>query len=140
MAVVALIGTFFIGILVTAQVLITIFCGIPTTVRLDKAGFVRTKAVYAAHIKTIVVNLLGPLAGYYCVMKYFPASTEDVRTSFLAGCVTMIFFGFRCGRNQNNLSDYMRAYSRFLQPGAANELGMQQIKDPKHASDGNLGT
>jgi len=124
MMIAVLIASFVGGIITFGQVLLTLFSGIPTTIKFQKAGFLRTRALYIAHAKVILLNIIGPLIVYWVVTKFWPKYSGQLRTGFLGGCITMIFFSFRCVRNDSILRDYLRAYSRFLKPGAAKVLGL----------------
>lgn len=103
---------FISGIFAISQILITICTALPLTISLDKKGLVRTKAIYLANIRTIVLNLAIPAVLY--VFFNEKSWWSPLSVSFLSGCGVMMLCIAKCFPNDNNKTDYFKAYANFL--------------------------
>lgn len=103
------------GLLVSSftliQILIILFFGIPTTIRLRRANAIGNNNI----IKSDVISLIILLSLFLFVFYISIIFSEVFFAGFIFGILWILLFGIgQIGKNSNNVSDYIQANARYF--------------------------
>lgn len=102
------------------QILLTLFCSIPLTIRFSKIYDVDTPAIYSRCITTIVLWTVVTAVVIALVMAF---GSIYVKFGFWAGFIISFLLSIgKWGINQPNFEDYFQAFRSFYPPKAIDEI------------------